>query len=84
MSALNVEQLGGDMARVSTLINSIMRLTQILSNDDLSSIEALCAKAGFLADRCAISLGHIPTRGSLEEWAEVELPEAAEMEGGAA
>ncbi|MGP1676195.1 MAG: hypothetical protein ACTS6J_03450 [Burkholderiales bacterium] len=65
----DLEQIGSDVGRVSSLIYSMLHVSRNMDAEEAASIEALCEKAGTIADRCAVALGDIPACGSWERWA---------------
>lgn len=71
----DLEQIGSDVGQVSSLINSILHTARSMDAEEAPGIEALCEKAGVIADRCAVALGDIPTHGSWESWAEQNRPD---------
>lgn len=73
----DLEQIGSDVGRVSSLIYSILHVSRNMDAEEASSIEALCEKAGTIADRCAVALGDIPACGSWETWARQNRPDVA-------
>lgn len=70
----DLEQIGSDVGRVSSLIYSILHVSRNMDAEEAPGIEALCEKAGTIADRCAVALGDIPVCGSWERWAEQDRP----------
>jgi hypothetical protein len=71
LSYEDIARIGSAVGRVSSMLGSILALVRTNGETDESiAIAALCEKAGFLSDRCAIALGNHGTFGSWEEWAE--------------
>ena len=77
VSESDIEHVGSDMGRVASMIHSILGLAKQMERDDLAGIEALCEKAGTLADRCAVALGDVPVCGAWENWTDLEWPDTA-------
>ncbi len=71
----DLEQIGSDVGRVSSLIYSMLHVSRNMDAEEAASIEALCEKAGAIADRCAVALGNIPVFGSWERWAGQDRPD---------
>ena len=71
----DLEQIGSDVGRVSSLIYSMLHVSRNMDAEEAVSIEALCEKAGTIADRCAVALGDIPACGSWERWAGQDRPD---------
>lgn len=69
LSESDRQQIGSDVGRVSSLILSMLQISRNMDANEAAAIEALCEKAGTIADRCAVALGDIATYGSWEEWA---------------
>ena len=71
----DLEQIGSDVGRVSSLIYSILHVSRNMDADEGAAIDALCEKAGTIADRCAVALGDVPACGSWESWAGQHRPD---------
>lgn len=81
LSENDLERITHDLGSIIGLICSISKLTKNMASDEYTvGIEALCEKAGFLADRCAEAVGYPAMYGSWEGWAQLERP-AAEATG---
>ena len=71
----DLEQIGSDVGSVSSLIYSILHISRNMDADEAAAIDALCEKAGTIADRCAVALGDVPACGSWESWAGQHRPD---------
>lgn len=75
----NVKQIGSDMYQITSAIFSMLNIARSMNiNDDeeaakVAGIQALCEKAGTLADRCTEALGDVGgIYGPWEAWAGLE------------
>lgn len=79
LSKKDLEHIGAEIVQAASLIYSILGIARETAIGHSAAVEALCEKAGFIADRCAVALGEIPVCGDWESWARVNPePEARE------
>jgi hypothetical protein len=83
LSEAQLEQIKRDAGEATSLIYSALKMTRNVQqghlDGDLAGLEALLEKAGFIADRCAKTLGDCPFNGQWERWAMLERPEVKEV-----
>lgn len=84
LTEADLDQIGNDISDVGTLIYSIRQLAVHHPQVDdateaaavAAGIQALCEKAGTIADRCAAKLGSGVVAGSFVAWARLGRPAA--------
>ena len=69
------EQLETDINLAGMLFLSIQEWARNTDAEvNLTAVEAMCEKGGFLTDRCASLLGSTAINGPFEEWAGLDRP----------
>lgn len=73
LSKDELDAIRWEVGAVSNTIYEVLCAIRALEDCDAKAgIEALCEKAGYLSDRCAIDLCGVPRFGTWEEWAGFE------------
>ena len=70
LSKENLGRIASEVGQVASLIYTALYLARNTDAQEAAAIEALCEKAGSMADQCACALGDVGVCGSWEKWTE--------------